>query len=175
MKDWRVYCRTAFNALRANAELWNDPDYFRPITRIYYDLVFCSGYNHTGLISEAALNDSNERTNDHCLSPQFIARMIMDNPDLYLSDYTVFENLFNLARTTVCVTKSENKQLSLLTDNDGVDYKVYVPTNNKYGHLGIKLYEKVGQQWKNAVEYDGNVGDLAPQDLLNYEEQFLVK
>ncbi len=99
----------------------------------------------------------------------------MDNPDLYLSDYTVFENLFNLARTTVCVTKSENKQLSLLTDNDGVDYKVYVPTNKKYGHLGIKLYEKVGQQWKNAVEYDGNVGDLAPQDLLNYEEQFLVK
>ena len=71
--------------------------------------------------------------------------------------------------------RSENKQLSLLTDNDGVDYKVYVPTNKKYGHLGIKLYEKVGQQWKNAVEYDGNVGDLAPQDLLNYEEQFLVK
>ena len=56
-----------------------------------------------------------------------------------------------------------------------MDYKVYVPTNKKYGHLGIKLYEKVGQQWKNAVEYDGNVGDLAPQDLLNYEEQFLVK
>ena len=27
---------------------------------------------------------------------------------------------------------------------------------------------------ENAVEYDGNVGDLAPQDLLNYEEQFLV-
>jgi len=99
----------------------------------------------------------------------------MDNPDVYLSDYTVFENLFNLARTTVCVTKSENKQLSLLTDNDGVEYKVYVPTNLKYKHLGIKLYEKVGQYYQNAVEYDGDVGDLAPQDLLNYEQQFLVK
>ena len=174
MKDWKVYCLTAFNALRANAELWQDPAYFRPITRIYYDLVFCSGYNRTGLISEAALNNTKERTDDHCLSPQFIARMIMDNPDLYLSDYTVFENLFNLARTTVCVTKSENKQLSLLTDNDGVDYKVYVPTNKKYGHLGIKLYEKVGHQWKDVVEYEGDIGDIAPIDLLTYEEKFLV-
>lgn len=175
MKDWTVYCRIAYNALRANIDDWSDPDSFRPITRIYYDLVFCSGYNRTGLISEAAMNDSNSRTDDHCLSPQFIARMIMDNPDLYLSDYTVFENLFNLARTTICVTKSENKQLSLLTSNDGAEYKVYVPTNLKYKHLGIKLYEKVGQYYQNAVEYDGDVGDLAPQDLLNYEEQFLVK
>ena len=174
MKDWKVYCLTAFNALRANAELWKDPAHFRPITRIYYDLVFCSGYNHTGLISEAALNDKKERTNDHCLSPQFIARMIMDNPDLYLSDYTVFENLFNLARTTVCVTKDENRRLSLLTDNKGEDYKVYVPTNKKYGHLGIKLYEKVGHKWKDVVEYKGDVGDIAPIDLLTYEEKFLV-
>jgi hypothetical protein len=56
-----------------------------------------------------------------------------------------------------------------------VEYKVYIPTNLKYQHLGIKLYEKVGQQFKNAVEYDGNVGDIVPQDLLNYEKQFLVK
>jgi hypothetical protein len=175
MKDWRVYCRSAFNALCANTELWNDPASLRPITRIYYDLVFCSGYNRSGLISEAAMNDAKKRTNDHCLSPQFIARMIMDNPDVYLKDYENFENLFNLARTTVCVTKDENRQLSLLTDNRGIDYKVYVPTNLKYKHLGIKLYEKVGQQYNNAVEYDGDVGDIAPQDLLNYEKQFLIK
>tara|TARA_Y100000287_G_scaffold159704_1_gene138247 strand:- start:209 stop:511 length:303 start_codon:yes stop_codon:yes gene_type:complete len=100
--------------------------------------------------------------------------MIMDNSDIYLSDYDIFENLFHLARTTICVTKDENKQLSLLTENDGINYRVYVPTNLKYQHLGIKLYKKFGASWKNAVKYDGNVGDLVPQDLLKYEKKFLA-
>ena len=97
----------------------------------------------------------------------------MDNPEIYLSDYDIFENLFDLARTTICVTKKQNKQLSLLTDNDGTDYKVYVPTDRKYKHLNIKLYKKVGSRWDNAVKCDDDL-ILAPKDLLNYEANFLV-
>ena len=172
-KNWKAYCQVAFNALNANIDNWGDPDFYRPITRLFYEQVFSSGYNHSGLISEEAMNNPEQRTNDHCLSPQFICRMIMDNSEIYLSDYDIFENLFNLARMTICVTKNENKQLSLLTDNDGKDYRVYVPTDRKYEHLGIKLYKKSGSQWRDAVEYDDNIIP-APKDLLNYEKNFLV-
>jgi hypothetical protein len=173
-KNWKAYCQTSFNCLQANVKNWNNPDFFRPITRSFYEQVFSSGYNHTGLISENAVNNSKQRTDDHCLSPQFIGRMIMDNPDRYLSDYDIFENLFYLARTSIRITKSENKQLSLLTTNKGgSEYKVYVPTNLKYQHLGIRLYRKIGTRWDNVVEYDDNILP-APKDLLQYEKRFLV-
>jgi len=90
-----------------------------------------------------------------------------------LSDYDIFENLFYLAKTTICITKKQNKQLSSLTENDGIDYKVHVPTNLKYKHLDIKLYKKNGRYWKDAVEYDDNIIP-APSDLLEYEKRFLV-
>jgi len=172
-KNWRAYCLTAFGALQSSIENWGNPDFFRPITRSFYEQVFSSGYEHSGLISEKALNNPKQRTDDHCLSPQFICRMIMDNPDIYLSDYDIFENLFFLAKTTNKVTKSENKQLSKLTSNNTIDYKVYVPTNLKYQHLGIKLYRKTGAQWKTAVECEDNIIP-APSDLLEYEKRFLV-
>ena len=172
-KNWKAYCLVSFNALNANVDNWGDPDFFRPITRSFYEQVFSSGYNHSGLISEEAKDNPNQRTHDHYLSPQFICRMIMDSPEIYLSDYDIFENLFNLARTTICVTKKQNKQLSLLTNNDGTDYKVYVPTDRKYQHLGIKLYKRIGRKWTDVVEYDTNIVS-APKDLLDYEKKFLV-
>lgn len=172
-KNWKAYCQVSFNALNSNVDNWGDPDFFRPITRSFYEQVFSSGYKHSGLISENALNNPSERTHDHCLSPQFICRMIMDNPEIYLSDYDIFENLFDLARTTICITKDENKALSLLTENDGIEYKVLVPTHLKYQHLGIKLYQKTGSYWKDSVEYKDNIIP-APVDLLEYEKRFLV-
>ena len=174
MKNWKAYCRTTFDSLRANIDNWGDPDFFRPITRIFYIGVFdCAQVNHMGLISEAALNNPKERTHDHCLSPQFIGRMVMDNPETYLEDYETFEWLFWLACSTITVTKDENKRLSLLTDNDGTDYKVYVPTNMKYKHLDIKLYKKSGSRWKDAIRYYDNEIP-APKDLLEYDRKFLV-
>ena len=172
-KNWKAYCETCFNALNSNIDNWGNPDFFRPITRSFYEQVFSSGYNHTGLISENAMNNPTKRTHDHCLSPQFICRMIMDNSDIYLDNYDIFENLFYLARTSICITKKENKQLSLLTENKGIDYKVHIPTNLKYQHLGIKLYQKTGARWKDAVEYGDNIIP-APADLLDYEKRFLV-
>ena len=70
----------------------------------------------------------------------------MDNPDKYLGDYDTFEMLFFLSRTTIKVTKEENDKLIVLTKNDESGYKVFVPTNLKYKHLGIKLYEKKGHR-----------------------------
>jgi hypothetical protein len=61
----------------------------------------------------------------------------------------------------------------MLTENNGTDYKVYVPTNLKYQHLNIKLYQKTGTRWEDAVEYDDNIIP-APKDLLEYERRFLV-
>ena len=78
VKNWKAYCKVCYNALRANVEFWGDPDYFRPITRTFYEHVFSSGNEHNGFISEDALNNPKQRTKDHCLSPQFIGRMIMD-------------------------------------------------------------------------------------------------
>ena len=108
-KNWKAYCQTTFNSLRANVNNWGNPDFFRPITRLYYIGVFdCGTSNHLGLISEEALNNPTERTKDHCLSPQFIGRMIMDNPEKYLEDYDIFENLFWLSCSLITVTKEEN-------------------------------------------------------------------
>lgn len=174
-KNWKSYCKVSYNALRASVDDWGDPDFFRPITRIYYINVFdCATVNHLGLISEEAINNPKERTFDHCLSPQFIGRMIMDNPEKYLEDYDIFENLFWLACSTITVTKRENKELSMLTENNGIDYKVYVPTHLKYRHLGIKLYQKNGIKWSDSVEYDTNIIP-APSDLLEYEKNFLCE
>lgn len=174
-KVWQAYARTAYNAMVSNVSNWGDPDFYRPITRLYYISVFdCAQVNHLGLISEEALNNPKERTHDHCLSPQFIGRMIMDNPDKYLKDYETFEKIFWLSCSTITVTKKENKWLSMLTENNGFDYKVFVPTHLKYKHLGIKLYKKQeGKKWKSAVLQESNLIP-APQDLLEYEKSFLV-
>jgi len=173
-KNWKAYCKTAFNNLKSNLDNWGKEDYYRPITRTFYINVFdCAGINHTELISENAINNPKERTQDHCLSPQFIGRMIMDNPDKFLENYEEFEKLFWLSCSTITVTKKENNLLSQLTENDGCVYRVHVPTNLKYNHLGIVLYNRVGVKWEQSVIKESNIIDV-PEQLLEYETQFLV-
>ena len=175
-KKWKAYCKTAFNSMKSNVDNWGDPDFFRPITRTFYINVFdCAGVNHTGLISENALKNPSSRTNDHCLSPQFIGRMIMDSPEVYLEDYHLFENLFWKACSTITVTKEENTSLSKLTKNDGIIYEVSIPTNLKYSHLGINLFQRPvnSNKWKDAIKYPAHFIDT-PTDLLNYEKKFLI-
>jgi hypothetical protein len=179
MKDWKVYCETSFNGLGANLHNWGNPKYTRPITRIYYFGVFDSGNpNPTGLISENALYNklSGKKTVlDHCLSPQFICRMILDNPDTYLINYKEFERMFWLSCQTIVVTQQENEQLSTLTTNDDSGYKVAIATHLKYNHLGINLLkrEEGKKRWKDSVMMNSNVID-APKELLQYEQRFLI-
>lgn len=179
---WKYYCKTSFHSLNSVTHLWGDPNYFRPITRIYYDAVFsCGTPNHTGMISENAFNNKQvggKTVHDHYLSPQFIGRMIMDCPDEYLSDYDRYKEIFWKSCGTIIVTAKENDDLSLLTDNRGSDYKVTVPTDKKYKHLGINLYhrpESVGNKWKNVNLDKADENDLYfPDQLLEYEKNYLV-
>ena len=94
------------------------------------------------LISETAFSNKQvgrKTVHDHYLSPQFVGRMILDHPDQYLTDFGVFRDIFYKSCGTIIVTAEENIRLSHLTNNDGDDYKVYVPTDQKYQHLGINL------------------------------------
>jgi len=172
-----IYCQATFNALKSNLDLWdeNDPDVVRIITRQYYEGVFSCQYGDTGLISEDAMNNSSERTDDHCFSPQFVGRFVMDNADVYLIDYDKFREVFISSCTKIKVTKSENRRLQQLTENRrGEVYKVFVPTDKKYEHLGIKLYKRPENKvrWTDAQPTDEKVTFL-PQ-LLDYEKQFIV-
>ena len=178
---WEEYCETTFNSLRANIHNWGKPEFDRPLTRIYYIGVFdCGTPNHTRLISETAYNNKlrgGKTVHDHYLSPQFIGRMILDNPDKYLKEFKVFRDIFWKSCATIMVTAEENIRLSKLTENDGNDYRVHVPTNKKYNHLGINLYmrpERVGS-WKQVDVASASEGDLHfPSDLLEYEKDYLV-
>jgi len=172
-----VYCRATFNALKSNLDMWdpNDPDVVRIITRQYYEGVFSCQYGDTGLISENAMNNPSERADDHCFSPQFVGRYIMDNSELYLFDYDKFREIFTMSCTKIKVTKSENRKLQQLTENKrGKPYKVFIPTDKKYDHIGIKLYKRPEGKtyWNTAKPTEEKI--VFPSELLEYEKQFIV-
>jgi len=177
-KNWKVYAEIAFNALRSNLELYQsgDPDAIRAISRIFYDLVFSSGRVQTGFISKGALSlpVPSKACEDHYYSPQFVCRMVMDKPEVYLDDYDNFENLFYLCRHVIKVTSEENFALSKLTENANGTFKVHIPTNMKYEHLGIELYEKQGHMWENSVKLENSILHIF-KDVLEFESRFLVK
>jgi len=172
---WTTYSKFAFNALRSNIDLYpDDSNAKRAAGRIFYDLIFSSGTVKTGLISKEAMK-LKKPCEDHYLSPQFVCRMICESPELYLEDYLIFENLFFQCRRTIMVTSQQNTALSKLTKNNRGNFQVFVPTNLKYEHLGIKLFERQGRLWSDSVELDSSVLDhYVPSDLLEFEKQFLV-
>ena len=176
-KNWKVYCKATFKSLCAILEDWdtNDEDVVRITTRIYYEGVFSCGLGDTGLISKNALNDPSNRTDDHCFSPQFVGRYIMDNPHIYLTDYNKFDEIFVKSCTKIKVTKKENKQLSQFTINKrGQPYQVLVPTDKKYERLGIELYKRPDgkTRWNTSQPTQNKVNYL--QELLEYEKNFIV-
>jgi len=173
---WTTYSKFAFNALRSNIDLYpDDSNAKRAAGRIFYDLIFSSGTVKTGLISKEAM-ELKKPCEDHYLSPQFVCRMICESPELYLEDYLIFENLFFQCRRTIMVTSKQNNDLSQLTKNKNGHFQVFVPTNLKYEHLGIKLFERQGRLWSDSVELENSVLDhYVPSDLLEFEKQFLVK
>jgi hypothetical protein len=179
-KDWNIYCEKTFNNLKSNYHKWGEsPEWDRAISRDFYLGVFDSGNpNPSGYISENAyINKMNKSktVHDHCFSPQFIGRMIMDNSDLYLVDYEKFKEVFWYACTTVVVTQKENESLSYLTLNDKDGLRIKVPTDQKYSHLGIKLYKREEGKihWKYARPTYNSIIEV-PQELLDYEKQYLI-
>ncbi len=179
-RNWQIFCEKTYNNMRANVHKWNEsPEWNIALARDFYLGVFDSGNpNPTGLISENAyVNKMNKgkTTHDHCLSPQFVGRMILDNQDTYLNDYEKFKSAFWYSCRTIIVTSKENESLSFLTQNNDDGYKVLVATNMKYNHLDIKLYERESgkKEWKYARPINNNVLDV-PEELLEYEKRFLV-
>ena len=145
----------------------------RSHTRLLYDQVFCCGEpNKTGYISLNAMENKKNKQRvcvDHCLSPQFVARMIYDNPDIWLNDFEKFKSLFYQCCLTIKVTPEENNKLSKLTENVNGNFTVHVPTDKKYDHLGIKLFHPEKGFVNNIFD------ELVPRELVEYEEKYLVK
>ena len=96
---------------------------------------------------------------------------------MYLSDFGVFRDIFYKSCGTIIVTAEENIRLSHLTNNDGDDYKVYVPTDQKYQHLGINLLSRPTKvrSWRGVMLDKASEDDLHfPEHLLKYEKDYLV-
>ena len=75
------------------------------------------------------------------------------------------------------VTAEENITLSKLTENNDNYYKVFVPTDKKYEHVGIKLLSRPDkkQKWKGVDVVEASTTDLYfPDDLIEYEKDYLV-
>ena len=172
-----AYCELSYNSLKQNMHHWGDPDWTRPLTRTFYNFMFGAGTNPTGFISEAALNNklNKQKTcQDHYLSPQFMGRMILDNPEKYLCDLETFTKIFTIACSTVEITVKENTIPRQYTSNKNNEYRVFVPTDQKYERAGIKLCKRPeGKKlWKYAQLTEDKL--FFPVDLIQYEKQFLV-
>ena len=103
-----------------------------------------------------------------------MGRMILDNQEKYLSDLETYTKIFNVACSTVEVTVEENSILRQFTSNTDNNYKVFVPTDQKYERAGIKLCKRPeGKKlWKYAQLTEDKL--FFPDDLIEYEKQFLV-
>lgn len=184
--EYRIetYCLIAYNAMRSNLYLWkskpNDKDVLRGVTRPYYDLVHSlsipSGYITVNALQEKQNDSQWILCKDHCYSPQFIGRMIMDHSEIYLEDYEKFRQLFYKSCTTIDITPEENRKLSLLTSNQNGNYKILVPTDKKYQHLNIQLVKRnYGRNWYHKPTDPVSNYIETPEELLHYEKQFLIE
>ena len=137
-----TYCRIAFNNLKANVHEWfihrRCKDSVRAITHSFYNTVHSlsvpSGLISIEAVEKKKIDHSWALCKDHCYSPQFIGRMIMDNSDKYLNDYDLYRKLFIMSCTTIIITPEQNRSLSFLTSNRDNDFKIYEHTDKKYQH-----------------------------------------
>lgn len=173
MNKWQDFAEICFYAMKGVLPFWETANQYkqRSMTRLLYDQVFCAGEpNKTGYISSAAMSakrKGNKTTKDHCLSPQFVARMVYDNPDVWLTDVEKFKSLFYMCCQTIEITPEENIKLSKLTENRDGEFVIHVPTHRKYDHLGIILFHPDKGVVSDVFE------DLVPMELIEYEKDYL--
>ena len=174
MNRWEDFALIAFHAMKGVLPFWKNANSHqqRAMTRLLYDQVFCAGEpNKTGYISAAAMSakrKGNKTTKDHCMSPQFVARMVYDNADVWLTDLDKFKTLFLMCCQTIEVTPDENNKLSKLTENKDGQFLIYIATHLKYDHLGIVLFHPEKGAVRDVFE------DLIPSELIDYESNYLV-
>ena len=176
MKKWEAFAEVAFHAMKGVLHLWKDAssDTKRAMTRILYDQVFSSGNSYpTGYMSREAMQAAKKgqkTCKDHCLSPQFVARMVYDNPEAWLTDLETFKKLFHACCATILITSKQNLALSNLTKNVNGKFTVEVATHEKYKHLNITLFH----EQKGYVDSERVLDGLVPSILQEYEQQYLV-
>ncbi len=174
MNRWEDFALIAFHAMKGVLPFWKNANSHqqRAMTRLLYDQVFCAGEpNKTGYISAAAMSakrKGNKTTKDHCMSPQFVARMVYDNADVWLTDLDKFKTLFLMCCQTIEVTPDENNKLSKLTENKDGQFLIHIATHLKYDHLGIVLFHPEKGAVRDVFE------DLIPSELIDYESNYLV-
>jgi hypothetical protein len=178
-----TYCKIAFNHLKADVDEWfayrNCKDTVRAVTHSFYNTVHSlsipSGLISIEAVEKKKLEPEWALCKDHCYSPQFIGRMIMDNSDKYLNDYDLYKKMFIMACTTIIITPEQNRSLSFLTSNRDNDFKIYAHTDKKYQHLNIQLVKKMdGTRWYEKDAQPASNYIETPKELLEYETQFLV-
>ena len=111
-KTWK----TAFKVMFALLEDWknNDPDLCRRLpTRIFYEAV---GNAKTGYTSKAAADNLSESTDDHFAMPQWLGRFVMDNGDVYLTDFQKFKKT-NLIRKVMLLNFLQNVRKEVFSTN----------------------------------------------------------
>ena len=166
MNRWEDFALIAFHAMKGVLPFWKNANSHqqRAMTRLLYDQVFCAGEpNKTGYISAAAMSakrKGNKTTKDHCMSPQFVARMVYDNADVWLTDLDKFKTLFLMCCQTIEVTPDENNKLSKLTENKDGQFLIHIATHLKYDHLGIVLFHPEKGAVRDVFE------DLIPSELI---------
>jgi len=185
MKRIEDYCIASFNACKSNLDQWrsdpNNKNVIRVVTRKYYisvhDVSIPSGLITVKALEKKKQNPKWNLCRDHCYSPQFVGRMIMDNPDIYLNNYEKFREIFYTSCTTIDITPEENRELSHLTSNKkGKEFKIFVPTDKKYQHLDIQLIKRnYGRNWYHKPADSISNYIQTPQELLDYEKQFLTE
>ena len=104
------------------------------ITRDFYDKVFTSPNDHTGLVSLEASKKGLKGCDDHFATPQFVARIIFDNFEDFrgVDGEKLFHELFNFCRRTIKVTSEQNRVLSSYTHNKNGEFFLHEGIVGRY-------------------------------------------
>lgn len=139
------------------------------LCRFFYDMVFQNKSEDTGLSSMSATTSSVKKCKDHFTTPQFVARVVMDNWSDFKgeSGREFFKTLFAFCMKTVKVTPEENKSLSGYTVNNLKDNDFYLRKGclERYVEEFDKLY----------LKGFGYVPTTELAKVLNYPEYLLEK
>tara|TARA_B100000085_G_scaffold157400_1_gene142955 strand:+ start:152 stop:733 length:582 start_codon:yes stop_codon:yes gene_type:complete len=185
------YCEMAYSAIRANMHNWGDPKWYRPLTRSFYDNVFHSSNNNTGFITKGSveariaykLNPKFYKNGkkkeyqpcyDHYLSPQFVAVMVISNPDIYLDCIESFAKIFELSTSVVETTNPENTAMRGFTTTKKGVHRIKVPSDEKYDRAGITLCKRPKGVTELAKAVITEEKLFYPKELLEFEKRFLV-
>jgi|11_taG_2_1085331.scaffolds.fasta_scaffold17221_2 hypothetical protein len=154
----------AYTTLRANRDNWAMPEFQSTIAQVFYSLV-SSIKNRSNIMSKNAFDSEGDKTDlDHCFSPYFIIRYIMNNADEYLNDFDAFNRIIDLTTKTIEVTKDENKALRKQTKNVGGIVYLKQSLLDKYKDAGIQLIGPHGE-----VDFPFTL----PESLLEYEKRHI--